>query len=85
MENWGGVDYGYEQESRLWILEDAEKQEWSSMAFALPSEWESLYGAYGITVYRGVFYTGERELMVFYPWLESSKPFCVCYYDFNRV
>nr|VDD63757.1 unnamed protein product [Brassica oleracea] len=65
----------------LWVLEDAEKQEWSSMTCDLPSTWEDLLGFYVRS--KGVSHTGE--LMVFYPGVEPSKPFYVCYYDFNKM
>ncbi|KAL0709861.1 hypothetical protein Bca4012_016839 [Brassica carinata] len=76
----GVVDYlCTENLMTLWVLEDAEKQEWSSMNF-LPSKWEELIAGHIIT--EGVIHTSE--LMVFSPWLESFKPFYVSYYDFNK-
>nr|VDD01525.1 unnamed protein product [Brassica rapa] len=65
----------------LWVLEDAEKQEWSSMTCDLPSTWEDLLGFYVRS--KGVSHTGE--LMVFYPGVKPPKPFYVCYYDFNKM
>nr|VDD63763.1 unnamed protein product [Brassica oleracea] len=65
----------------LWVLEDAEKQEWSSMTCDLPSTWKDLLGFY----VRSKCASHTGELMVFYPCLESSKPFYVCYYDFNKM
>ncbi|XP_010495380.1 PREDICTED: putative F-box protein At1g47800 [Camelina sativa] len=38
----GRVDYSYDDEMVLWILEDDEKQEWSETRRALPSEWYDL-------------------------------------------
>ncbi|KAL0801207.1 hypothetical protein Bca101_056383 [Brassica carinata] len=77
----GGVDYHCKENSMtLWVLEDAEKQEWSSMRCDLPSTWKDLLGCYVRS--KGVSHTGE--LMVFYPELEPSKQFYVCYYDFNK-
>ncbi|KAG2333513.1 hypothetical protein Bca4012_016888 [Brassica carinata] len=77
----GGVDYSCtENLMTLWVLEDAEREEWSSMKCALPPQWEDLLGGYQVS--KGVIHTGE--LMVFNPWLESSMPFYVCYYDFNK-
>ncbi|CAN6993540.1 unnamed protein product [Brassica oleracea var. botrytis] len=78
----GGVEYDYKCVMRLWILEDAEKQEWSSMTSVLPSELKCLLGS--DVVSKGDVHTGE--LMVFYPWSWSwsSKPFRICYYDFKK-
>ncbi|XP_048608096.1 F-box protein At1g30790-like [Brassica napus] len=80
----GSVDYSCtENLMTLWVLEDVEKQEWSSMMFVLPSKWEDLPET--DVVSKGLIHTGE--LMVFIPWLESSKPFYpfyVCYYDFYK-
>ncbi|KAJ4883986.1 F-box family protein [Raphanus sativus] len=77
----GGVDYHcIENSMTLWVLEDAEKQEWSSIRCDLPSRWKDLLGFYVRS--KGVSHTGE--LMVFYPWLNPSEPFYVCYYDFNK-
>ena len=68
----GSVDYSCtENLMTLWVLEDVEKQEWSSMMFVLPSKWEDLPET--DVVSKGLIHTGE--LMVFIPWLESSKPF----------
>ncbi|KAF3508758.1 hypothetical protein F2Q69_00000911 [Brassica cretica] len=64
----------------LWILEDAEKQEWLSMTSVLPSKLEDLREIHLMS--RGVIHTGE--LMVFSGLLDSSKPFYVCYYDFKK-
>ncbi|RID55490.1 hypothetical protein BRARA_G02745, partial [Brassica rapa] len=77
-----GVDYHCKENSMtLWVLEDAEKQEWSSMTCDLPSTWEDLLGFYVRS--KGVSHTGE--LMVFYPGVKPPKPFYVCYYDFNKM
>ncbi|KAF8098894.1 hypothetical protein N665_0256s0024 [Sinapis alba] len=76
----GGVEYDYISNMRLWILEDAEKEELSSMKSVLPWELKRLLGSYVVT--KGDVHTGE--LMVFYPWSWSSKPFCVWYYDFKK-
>lgn len=48
----------------LWILEDAEKQEWSRMTSVLPFELKCLLGSYVVS--KGDAHSGE--LMVFYPW-----------------
>ncbi|WZZ68278.1 hypothetical protein YC2023_079648 [Brassica napus] len=78
----GGVDYHCTENSMtLWVLEDAEKQEWSSMTCDLPSTWKDLLGFYVRS--KGVSHTGE--LMVFYPGVKPPKPFSVCYYDFNKM
>ncbi|KAL0897110.1 hypothetical protein Bca101_081071 [Brassica carinata] len=55
----------------LWVLEDAEKQEWSSITYDLPYYWDATLG-YGVT-------DGEihGSHMVFCP------PFSVFYYDFD--
>ncbi|CAN6993534.1 unnamed protein product [Brassica oleracea var. botrytis] len=74
----GGVDY--KNVMRLWILEDAEKQEWSSMTCEFPSELKCLLGSYVVS--KGDIHNGE--LTVFHPWSWSLKPFCVCYYDFKK-
>nr|VDD20371.1 unnamed protein product [Brassica oleracea] len=74
----GGVDY--KNVMRLWILEDAEKQEWSSMTCEFPSELKCLLGSYVVST--GDIHNGE--LMVFHPWSWSLKPFCFCYYDFKK-
>ncbi|CAH2072138.1 unnamed protein product [Thlaspi arvense] len=79
----GGVDHYDDAEMiRLWILEDAEKQEWSSMTFDFSSGWAtSLLGTYVLS--EGVTHTGE--LMVFHPpCLKSCKPFWVFFCDLNR-
>lgn len=76
----GGVDYDYTKEIVLWILEDAEKHEWSNMTCALASAWSDLLGDYVRS--KGEIHTGE--LMVVDPRLRSSKPFSVCFYDFIR-
>ncbi|CAL9231212.1 unnamed protein product [Arabidopsis halleri] len=76
----GGVEYECSGEIVLWILEDAEKHKWSEMACPLAFEWSDLLGDH-ITS-NGEIHTGE--LMVVNPGLRSSKPFSVCYYDFNR-
>ncbi|CAF2366343.1 BnaA02g05930D [Brassica napus] len=79
-----GVEYDYKSVMRLWILEDAEKQEWSSMTSVLPSELKCLLGSHVVS--KGDVHTGD--LMVFYPWSWSwswsSKPFRICYYDFKK-
>ncbi|KAF8092789.1 hypothetical protein N665_0401s0036 [Sinapis alba] len=59
----------------LWVFEDVEKQEWSRMA-CIPCTWP------GHVKSKGVIHTGE--LMLFNPWFYSSKPFYICYYDFNK-
>ncbi|XP_013629717.1 PREDICTED: F-box protein At1g30790-like [Brassica oleracea var. oleracea] len=64
----------------LWVFEDAEKQEWSSMTCVLPSQWKYLTASHLMS--EGVIRTGE--LVVFSVLLDSSKPFYVCYYDFNK-
>ncbi|KAL0843433.1 hypothetical protein Bca101_016678 [Brassica carinata] len=67
----GVVDYlCTENLMTLWVLEDAEKQEWSSMNF-LPSKWEELIASHIIT--EGVIHTSE--LMVFSP----------CYDALNKI
>ncbi|CAH8333401.1 unnamed protein product [Eruca vesicaria subsp. sativa] len=77
----GCVDYSCKENwMTLWVLEDAERQEWSSMKCGLPSMREYLLGDFVMT--QGMNHTGE--LMVFNPLFESSKPFYVCYYDFNK-
>ncbi|RID73868.1 hypothetical protein BRARA_B00994 [Brassica rapa] len=76
----GGVEYDYKKVMRLWILEDAEKQEWSSMTSVLPSKLKCLLGSHVVS--KGDVHTGD--LMVFYPWSWSSKPFRICYYDFKK-
>ncbi|CAH8346694.1 unnamed protein product [Eruca vesicaria subsp. sativa] len=81
----GGVVYSCtENFMTLWVLEDAEKQEWSSMRCDLSSTWHDLLG--DCVMFKGVIHTGE--LVVFNPfirhWLESSKSLYVCYYDFNK-
>uniref|UniRef100_A0A0D3B283 F-box domain-containing protein n=1 Tax=Brassica oleracea var. oleracea TaxID=109376 RepID=A0A0D3B283_BRAOL len=59
------VDYSCtENLMTLWVLEDVEKQEWSSMMFVLPSKWEDLPET--DVVSKGLIHTGE--LMVFIPW-----------------
>ncbi|CAH8346691.1 unnamed protein product [Eruca vesicaria subsp. sativa] len=75
----GGVDYcsWEEHPMTLWVLEDAEKQEWSRMTYTIPSTWRRSF-----LKFKGVIHTGE--LMVFYPWLKLSQPFSVGYYDFNK-
>lgn len=50
------------------------------MTCDLPSTWEDLFGVYVRS--KGVSQTGE--LMVFFSGLKPSKPFYVCYYDFNK-
>ncbi|CAN7005874.1 hypothetical protein IGI04_009629 [Brassica rapa subsp. trilocularis] len=76
-----GVDYSLTKNlMTLRVLEDAEKQEWSSMKCVLPSKWEDLRETH--LMCRGVIHTGE--LMVDSGLLDSSKPFYVCYYDFNK-
>ncbi|CAN6806390.1 unnamed protein product, partial [Brassica oleracea] len=75
-----GVDYSFTKNlMTLWILEDAEKQEWLSMTSVLPSKLEDLREIHLMS--RGVIHTGE--LMVFSGLLDSSKPIYVCYYDFK--
>ncbi|CAL9231213.1 unnamed protein product [Arabidopsis halleri] len=76
----GGVDYNYTRETKLWILEDAEKQEWSELRFARPSEWDDLLEDYFTS--EGESHTGE--LIMVDSRLISSEPFSVCYYDFHR-
>ncbi|CAF1698169.1 unnamed protein product [Brassica napus] len=67
-----GVDYSFTKNlMTLWILEDAEKQEWLSMTSVLPSKLEDLREIHLMS--RGVIHTGE--LMVFSGLLDSSKPF----------
>ncbi|CAH8362414.1 unnamed protein product [Eruca vesicaria subsp. sativa] len=77
----GIVDYPYKSVKRLWILEDAEKQQWSSMTCVLPLELECLLGSYVVSkrdVHNG-------EIMVFHPWSWSLEKFCrVYYYDFKK-
>ncbi|EFH50346.1 hypothetical protein ARALYDRAFT_910271 [Arabidopsis lyrata subsp. lyrata] len=73
----GGVEYDC---LILWILEDAKKHKWSEMACPLAFEWSDLLG--DRVTSNGEIHTGE--LMVVNPGLRSSKPFSVCYYDFNR-
>ncbi|KAL0801209.1 hypothetical protein Bca101_056385 [Brassica carinata] len=78
----GGLDYSCtENFMTVWVLEDEEKQEWSSMRFTLSSTWLDLFG-WDCLRSTGVIHTGE--LVVFNPLLESSKPFYVCFYDFNK-
>ncbi|KAJ4867316.1 F-box family protein [Raphanus sativus] len=75
----GGVEFiYYKHEIRLWILEDIEKQQWSSMKFSYPRE----LGNHLVS--NGVIHTGE--LMVFQRSLKEAdiEPFCVYYYDFNK-
>ncbi|KAJ4910939.1 F-box family protein [Raphanus sativus] len=78
----GGVDYPYNKSvmMRLWILEDAEKQEWSSMTCVLPSELKYLLGSYVVS--KGDIHNGE--LMVFHPWSWSSTQIFFWYYDFKK-
>lgn len=77
----GCIDYSCKENlMALWVLEDAERQEWSSIKCALASMCEYLLGVYVMT--HGVNPTGE--LMVFNPAFKSCKPFYVCYYDFNK-
>ncbi|KAF8080346.1 hypothetical protein N665_0952s0005 [Sinapis alba] len=59
----------------LWVFEDGEKQEWSRMT-CIPCTWP------GHLKSKGVIHTGE--LMLFNPRFYSSKPFYICYYDFNK-
>ncbi|KAH0931855.1 hypothetical protein HID58_008972 [Brassica napus] len=76
-----GVDYSFTKNlMTLWVLEDAEKQEWSSMTCVLPSKLENLRETHLMS--RGVIHTGE--LMVFGRLLDSSKPYYIYYYDFNK-
>ncbi|CAH8320552.1 unnamed protein product [Eruca vesicaria subsp. sativa] len=56
----------------LWVLEDAEKLEWSSMTCDLPYQDATLASV----VPQGMIHGGDS--MVFCP------PFCVCYYDFEK-
>ncbi|CAH8362442.1 unnamed protein product [Eruca vesicaria subsp. sativa] len=77
----GGVDYLYKSAMRLWILEDAEKHEWSSMTCVIPSKLERLRGSYVMS--KGDVHNGE-PIMVFHPWSWSLEQFCVWYYDFEK-
>ncbi|KAG2332132.1 hypothetical protein Bca52824_003312 [Brassica carinata] len=53
----GGVEFDYYiQEIKLWILEDVEKQEWSSATFKYPYEWKG-FGCHLES--NGVIHTGE--------------------------
>ncbi|KAL0807118.1 hypothetical protein Bca101_099610 [Brassica carinata] len=75
----GGVDYHCTENSMtLWVLEDAEKQEWSSMTCDLPSTWKDLLGFYVRS--KGVSHTGE--LMVFYP---GTYPWDRCVYVYKTL
>ncbi|KAJ4870809.1 F-box family protein [Raphanus sativus] len=77
----GCLDYSFiENSMTLWVLKDAEKQKWSSMTCALPTKWEDLTAVHIVSI--GVIHTGE--LVVFNPAFQSSKPFYVCYNDFNK-
>ena len=58
---------------------DVENQEWSRKTFKYPRQWEG-FGWHLRS--NGLIHTGE--LMVFQRSLEEAKPFCVCYYDFNK-
>ncbi|CAH8387911.1 unnamed protein product [Eruca vesicaria subsp. sativa] len=56
----GGVDYSCAEYSMtLWVLEDAEKQEWSSMKYDLSSRWEYLFK--GHVVSEGVIHTEYKK------------------------
>ncbi|XP_010495374.1 PREDICTED: F-box protein At1g30790-like [Camelina sativa] len=76
----GGIEYDGFNEVVLWILEDAEKQEWSETRCARPSD---LYNVLkGYVNLKGEIRTGE--LIIIGSRLKSSIPFSVWYYDFQR-
>ncbi|CAH8387920.1 unnamed protein product [Eruca vesicaria subsp. sativa] len=59
----------------LWVLEDVEKQEWSSMTYAFPYQrWEISHGV-SVVPQDGIRWAFTRK---------SRLPFRVCYYDFNK-
>lgn len=75
----GGVEYQFREGMKLCILEDAEKQEWSNMTYAVAPEWRDIFRS---CTPRGEIHTGE--VMMANSRLHCSKPFSVFYYDFER-
>ena len=58
----------------LWVLEDVEKREWSSMTHALPYQCGFIHRVFVVCEFG--MHAGAN--MMFRP------PFRVCYYDFNK-
>ncbi|XP_010454553.1 PREDICTED: F-box protein At1g30790-like [Camelina sativa] len=75
----GCVDFTND-EMVLWILEDAEKQEWSELRCAQPDDLDDLLEDY--VNLKGEIRTGE--LIMIDSRLQSHIPFSVFYYDFQR-
>ncbi|XP_010485243.2 PREDICTED: F-box protein At1g30790-like [Camelina sativa] len=70
------VSYGESHEMRMWILQDAEKQEWSNaMTCFVPCDKKT-------SLCTGEIHT--NEVVMASRWLESSKPFYVYYMDMMR-
>ncbi|XP_024006299.1 F-box protein At1g47340 [Eutrema salsugineum] len=63
---------------RVWVLEDAEKQEWSKYAYALRDD---MFLAHDVSVI-GVIATGEIVLSM--EDYTSKQPFCVFYFNPKR-
>ncbi|XP_010495373.1 PREDICTED: F-box protein At1g30790-like [Camelina sativa] len=75
----GCVDFRFD-EMVLWILEDAEKQEWSELRCAQPDDLDDLTEDY--VILKGEIRAGE--LIMIDSRLKSHIPFSVFYYDFQR-
>ncbi|XP_019087672.1 PREDICTED: F-box protein At1g30790-like [Camelina sativa] len=70
------ISYGESHEMRMWILQDAEKQEWSNaMTCSVPCDKKT-------SLCTGEIHT--NEVVMASRWLESSKPFYVYYFDMMR-
>ncbi|XP_010477764.1 PREDICTED: F-box protein At1g30790-like [Camelina sativa] len=70
------ISYGESHEMRMWILQDAEKQEWSNvMTCYVPCDKKT-------SLCTGEIHT--NEVVMASRWLESSKPFYVYYMDMMR-
>ncbi|CAH8271905.1 unnamed protein product [Arabidopsis lyrata] len=71
-------------EMGMWILQDVEKQEWSSiMTCDVPCQWGDLFEKER-SLCTGQIHTGEVIIVSRPARLESSKLFCVYYCDMTR-
>ncbi|CAH2072120.1 unnamed protein product [Thlaspi arvense] len=73
----GGVEYGYSKETRVWIQEKREL--WNQTTCVLPCEWDDLFREKRPSYSPGEIHTGE--VMLCSHRLESSKPLSVFYSD----
>ncbi|KAJ4891464.1 F-box protein [Raphanus sativus] len=77
--------YGYVESFstslQLWVLEDADNQEWSKHEYMLPASWRSVFANISLS-FAGVTRTNEFLLSPIYQ--DYGKPFYIFYYNIER-